>query len=34
MTDSLVSSEQLSAADRQTSLEDMIRLSLDVAVNA
>jgi len=34
MTDSLVSSEQLSAADRQTSLEEMIRLSLDVAVAA
>ena len=34
MTDSLVSSEQLSAAERQSSLEEMITLALDVAVNA
>lgn len=34
MTDSLVSGEQLSAAERQTSLEDMVRLALDVAVGA
>ena len=34
MTDSLVSGEQLSAAERQSSLEDMVRLALDVAVGA
>jgi purine-nucleoside phosphorylase len=34
MTDSLVTGEQLSAADRQSSLEEMITLSLDVAVDA
>jgi len=34
MTDSLVTGEQLSAAARQSSLEEMITLSLDVAVNA
>ncbi|MEO8884367.1 MAG: purine-nucleoside phosphorylase [Devosia sp.] len=34
MTDSLVTGEQLSATDRQSSLEEMITLSLDVAVNA
>ncbi|MDR3471818.1 MAG: purine-nucleoside phosphorylase [Devosia sp.] len=34
MTDSLVSSEQMSADERQSSLEEMITLALDVAVNA
>ena len=32
MTDSIISHEQLSAAERQSSLEDMARLALDVAV--
>ena len=34
MTDGLVSKEELSAAERQSSLEEMVTLSLDVAVNA
>ncbi|HVX80638.1 MAG TPA: purine-nucleoside phosphorylase [Devosiaceae bacterium] len=34
MTDGLVSKEELSAAERQSSLEDMVRLALDVAVEA
>jgi purine-nucleoside phosphorylase len=32
MTDSIVTDEQLSAADRQSSLKDMIALALDVAI--
>ena len=34
MTDGLVTKEELSAAERQSSLEEMVKLSLDVAVNA
>jgi len=34
MTDGLVSKEELSAAERQSSLEEMVTLALDVAVNA
>jgi purine-nucleoside phosphorylase len=34
MTDCLLTHEELSAADRQSSLEDMITLALDVAVGA
>ncbi|HTJ57509.1 MAG TPA: purine-nucleoside phosphorylase [Devosiaceae bacterium] len=34
MTDSLVTGEQLSPVDRQSSLEEMVRLALDVAVGA
>lgn len=34
MTDSLVTEESLSAADRQSSLRDMVTLALDVAVAA
>ena len=34
MTDSLVTGDQLSAADRQSSLEEMVTLALDVAVGA
>lgn len=34
MTDSLVTGEALSADDRQTSLEEMVTLALDVAVDA
>jgi purine-nucleoside phosphorylase len=34
MTDSLVTGEQLSAAERQSSLEDMVTLALDVATAA
>ena len=34
MTDCLITHEELSAADRQSSLEDMVTLALDVAVGA
>jgi purine-nucleoside phosphorylase len=34
MTDSLVTKEEMSPAERQSSLEEMVTLSLDVAVNA
>lgn len=34
MTDCLVTGEQISAQDRQTSLKDMVALALDVAVGA
>lgn len=34
MTDCLVTGEELSSAERQSSLEDMVRLALDVAVGA
>ena len=34
MTDGLVTKEELSAAERQSSLEEMVTLALDVAVNA
>ena len=34
MTDCLITGEEISAADRQSSLEDMVTLALDVAVEA
>lgn len=34
MTDCLITGEEISAADRQTSLKDMVTLALDVAVEA
>ena len=34
MTDCLVTHEEISAQDRQTSLRDMVELALDVAVEA
>ena len=34
MTDCLITKEEISAADRQSSLEDMVTLALDVAVSA
>lgn len=34
MTDCLITKEEISAADRQTSLKDMVTLALDVAVSA
>ena len=34
MTDCLITQAELSAADRQSSLEDMVTLALDVAVGA
>jgi purine-nucleoside phosphorylase len=34
MTDCLITKEEISAADRQTSLKDMVTLALDVAVGA
>src|SRR5690606_40036096 len=34
MTDCLITGEEISAAERQNSLRDMVTLALDVAVNA
>ena len=34
MTDCLITKEEISAADRQTSLRDMVTLALDVAIGA
>ena len=34
MTDSLITGEQIAASERQSSLKDMVELSLDVAIGA
>ncbi len=34
MTDCLITKEELSAADRQSSLKDMVTLALDVAIQS